>query len=188
MNNKFIINSETNLDYEMINQLLRTKLELTHLEFNDIDIALDIVKNIIDGTNIKSISINNSNIIYDNNDSIDIEELILDNIHCNNLEVLIKFKNINRLELNNYEDEFDCYYLRKLDNLRELYIDNTKLFHLGGLGYLNQLEILHLYSINISNWVFLTKIPNLKVLYLNQEIRRSEIPLIMLDVKIKKNN
>lgn len=188
MNNKFIIDNKINLDYEMINQLLRAQLNLEYLEFNDVVIDVDIVNYIIKDTNVKKIILNNSTITHSTNELINIEELVLNNIICDNLEILSKFKNIKKLDLNNYREPFDCYYLRRLENLYELNISYSNLFHLGGLGYLNQLEILSLYSINITNWLFLTKIPNLKTLYLDQDININEIPLIMLDVKIKKNN
>lgn len=187
MNNKFIINNEIDLDYDMINKILQAKPEVNHLEFNQIEIDMVVVRNIIIGTNINKLTFDSVVIDGDIDEIITVEELSFNNVVCNNFEILAKFQNINKLEILNVQLSFDCYYLRKLSNLKELKLDNVNLFHLGGLGYLNTLETLSIYNCQINNWVFITKIANLKTLYLNQDINRDDIPLIMLDVKIKKD-
>ena len=187
MNNIFIIDENLNLDYEMINQILINRNEISCLELKNIIVDLEIVNKFIKNTNIRKIVIRNAEVIFENAELIDVEELIIDNIKTSNYEFFIKFKNISKLEIENILDIFDCYYLRKLNKLKILKMTNLKLTRLGGLGYLSLLEDLYIYDIDIESWVFITKIVGLNKLYLNKKVTSNELFSYMIDVVIEEN-
>lgn len=182
MNNRFVIDEHLSLDYDMINQILMNKKEVEELEFKNILVNLDVLNNVIKNTNIKKIFIKNSEIIYENLELVDINDLSIDNIECDNYEFFLKFTNVSNLEISNLKDGFDCYYLRKLINLKILKINNLELKRTSGLGYLFSITDLYLYDIVVSNWLFITKISNLKTLHLNKNI--SSIDLMNSKINI----
>ena len=185
--NKLIIEDYLNIDYEMANKLLIERLDIDILEINNSEINLDTISNIIDNTSIKTLILNNSEILHENNNLINIDHLVINNVTCNNFEVFMKFTSITKLTISNTTKEFNCYYLRILNNLGELSLINVSAIHLSSLGYLKKLSHLHLTNVPINNWMFTTKLLNLKTLYLFDDYDLSEIPRLLFEIK-KDNN
>ena len=184
--NKLIINDYLNADYEIANAFLLKSMNIDTLEINNSEVNLDTIKYFISGTNIKSIILNDSVIYYETNDLININSLVINNIVCDNYEMFVKFRNLSKLIVSNLPNEFNCYYLRVLNQLNELGLINVRASHLGGLGYVRDLNILHLNNIPIKNWVFTTKIFNLKTLYLSSEYDFNGIPRLLFSIKDEK--
>ena len=69
------------------------------------------------------------------------------------------------------------------DNLGELSLINVNAIHLSSLGYLKKLSHLHLTNVLINNWMFTTKLLNLKTLYLSDEYDLNEIPRLLFEIK-----
>lgn len=176
MNNIYEINDYQNIDYEINNAMLMKKQEIDTLIINNSDVNLDILNYLIKDTNVKKIVFNNCKLEYEEQTLINIADLVLNNVYSNDYELFIKFSKLQKLTINNITDIFDCYYLRKLVSLKELQLNNLNLRHLGGLGYLNELETLYLLNIPINNWTFITKVNKLKTLYLNSNIPNLIIP------------
>lgn len=184
--NKLIINDYLSADYEMINALLSERRDIDTLEINSSDVNLDTIPLFINDTNVKSIIINDSNLYYENNDVINIDNLIINNVSCNNFEMFLKFINITKLQIMNLNIEFNCYYLRVLKQLQDLSLININASHLGSLAYLKNLNVLHLNNVSIKNWIFTTKLSDLKTLYLSSEYDLSEIPRLLFEIKLDK--
>lgn len=178
--NKLIINDYLNADYEIANALLLKSMNIDTLEINNSEVNLDTIKYFISGTNIKSIILNDSVIYYETNDLININSLVINNIVCDNYEMFVKFRNLSKLIVSNLPNEFNCYYLRVLNQLNELGLINVRASHLGGLGYVRELKTLHIIDIPIRSWIFITKIYKLKELYISKNYNIGEIPRLEL--------